>query len=102
MSNEEELFDDEFCILVLVDDEGEEHEFQLLAELEIEDDVYRVLMPLAEEEEEDEEDEEEDFVVILKVIYDDEGNELLSEIEDDEELDMVVEAWQELEDSLEI
>ncbi len=99
MSNEEELFDDEFCILVLVDDEGEEHEFQLLAELEIEDDVYRVLMPLAEEEEED---EEEDFVVILKVIYDDEGNELLSEIEDDEELDMVVEAWQELEDSLEI
>lgn len=99
MSNEEELFDDEFCILVLVDDEGEEHEFQLLAELEIEDDVYRVLMPLAEEEEED---EEEDFVVILKVIYDDEGNELLSEIEDDEELDMVVEAWQELGDSLEI
>ena len=99
MSNEEELFDDEFCILVLVDDEGEEHEFQLLAELEIEDDVYRVLMPLAEEEEED---EEEDFVVILKVIYDEEGNELMSDIEDDEELDMVLQAWEELEDSLEI
>ncbi len=104
MSNEEELFDDEFCMLVLVDDEGEEHEFQLLAELEIEGDTYRVLMPLFEEEEEDEEedDEDTDFVVILKVVYDEEGNELMSEIEDDHELDMVVQAWQELEDSLEI
>lgn len=99
MSNEEELFDDEFCMLVLVDDEGEEHEFQLLAELEIEGDTYRVLMPLFEEEEEE---EDTDFVVILKVVYDEEGNELMSEIEDDHELDMVVEAWQELEDSLEI
>jgi uncharacterized protein YrzB (UPF0473 family) len=103
MSNEEELFDDEFCMLVLVDDEGEEHEFQLLAELEIEGDTYRVLMPLAEEEEEEEdEDEDTDFVVILKVIYDEEGNELMSDIEDDEELDMVLQAWEELEDSLEI
>lgn len=102
MSNEEELFDDEFCMLVLVDDEGEEHEFQILAELEIEGDTYRVLMPLFEEEEEEKEDEDTDFVVILKVVYDEEGNELMSEIEDDHELDMVVEAWQELEDSLEI
>ncbi len=99
MSNEEELFDDEFYMMVLVDDEGGEHEFQLLAELEIEGETYRVLMPLDEE---DEEDEETDFIVILKVVYDDEGNELMSEIEDDDELDMVLEAWQELEDSLEI
>ena len=99
MSNEEELFEEEFYMMVLVDDEGEEHEFQLLAELEIEGETYRVLMPLAEEEDED---EDTDFIVILKVVYDDEGNELMSEIEDDEELDMVLEAWQELEDSLEI
>jgi len=99
MSNEEELFEEEFYMMVLVDDEGEEHEFQLLAELEIEGETYRVLMPLAEEEDED---EDTDFIVILKVVYDDEGNELMSEIEDDDELDMVLEAWQELEDSLEI
>jgi uncharacterized protein YrzB (UPF0473 family) len=98
MSNEEELFDNEFYMMVLVDDEGEEHEFQLLAELEIEDETYRVLMPLLDEEEE----EENDVIIILKVVYDEEGNELMSEIEDDEELDMVVEAWQELEDSLEV
>ena len=72
MSNEEELFDDEFYMMVLVDDEGGEHEFQLLVELEIEGETYRVLMPLSEEE------------------------------EHEEELDMVFEAWQELEDSLEI
>ncbi|HBQ25119.1 MAG TPA: DUF1292 domain-containing protein, partial [Syntrophomonas sp.] len=71
---------------------------QLLAELEIEDETYRVLMPLLDEEEE----EENDVIIILKVVYDEEGNELMSEIEDDEELDMVVEAWQELEDSLEV
>jgi len=99
MSNEEELFEEEFYMMVLVDDEGEEHEFQLLAELEIEGETYRVLMPLAEEEDED---EDTDFIVILKVVYDDEGNELMSEIEDDDELDMVLEAWQELEDNLEI
>lgn len=97
MSNEEELFDDEFYMMVLVDDEGEEHEFQLLAELEIEGEIYRVLMPLFEEEEEDN-----DVIIILKVVYDEDGNELMSEIEDDDELDMVVEAWQELEENLEI
>ncbi|MDD2373074.1 MAG: DUF1292 domain-containing protein [Syntrophomonadaceae bacterium] len=100
MSNEEELFDDEFYMMVLVDDEGGEHEFQLLVELEIEGETYRVLMPLSEEEEHEE--EENDEIVILKVIYDEEGNELMSDIDDDEELDMVFEAWQELEDSLEI
>jgi uncharacterized protein YrzB (UPF0473 family) len=99
MSNEEELFEDEFYMMVLVDDEGEEHEFQLLAELEIEGETYRVLMPLFEE---DEDEDEIDEIVILKVIYDEEGNELMSDIEDDAELDMVFEAWQELEDNLDI
>ena len=99
MSNEEELFDEDFCTLVLINEEGEESEFQLLAELEIEDETYRILLPLFEEEEED---EDIDYVEILKVVYDEEGNELMSEIEDDEELEMVLEAWQELQDSLEI
>ena len=31
MSHEHEHFDEEFPILVLVDEEGEEHEFELLA-----------------------------------------------------------------------
>ncbi|HPU49899.1 MAG TPA: DUF1292 domain-containing protein [Syntrophomonadaceae bacterium] len=98
MANEE-FFDEEYPILVLVDDEGVEHQFELVAELEIEEDVYRVLIPLEEEEQLDEEEVE---VIILKVVYDEEGNEFLSDIEDDEEWERVADAWQELVDSEEL
>jgi len=94
----EETFDEEFPIMVLVDEEGVEHEFELLAELEIEDENYRVLVPL-EEEEEDENEDEEVEVIILKVVFDEEGNEFLADIEDDEEWEKVADAWQELADS---
>lgn len=100
----EEMFDEEFPVLVLVDDEGVEHQFELLAELEIEQDVYRVLIPLLDEDEAaaGEEDEDEVEVVILKVVFDEEGNEFLSDIEDDEEWEQVADAWQELVDSEEL
>lgn len=98
MANEE-FFDEEYPILVLVDDEGVEHQFELVAELEIEEDVYWVLIPLEEEEQLDEEEVE---VIILKVVYDEEGNEFLSDIEDDEEWERVADAWQELVDSEEL
>jgi len=100
MDNEEIFDDEEFPILVLVDEDGEEHEFELLAELEIEDQSYRVLIPVGEDEEVDEEEEVE--VVILKVVYDEEGNEFLGDIEDDEEWEKVADAWQELADSEDI
>lgn len=95
--SDEELFDEEFPILVLIDEEGVEHEFELLAELELDDEKYRVLVPFEDEEEES--DEEEVEVVILKVVIDEEGNELLSDIEDDEEWEKVADAWQELSES---
>ena len=98
MANEE-FFDEEYPILVLVDDEGVEHQFELVAELEIEEDVYRVLIPLEEEEQLDVEEVE---VIILKVVYDEEGNEFLSDIEDDEDWERVADAWQELVDSEEL
>ena len=93
--SDEELFDEEFPILILIDEEGVEHEFELLAELEIDDEKYRVLVTF-DEEEDDDSDEEEVEVVILKVVEDEEGNELLSDIEDDEEWEKVADAWQEL------
>ncbi len=93
----EEFLEEDFPILVLVDEDGIEHLFELLAELEIENDKYRVLVPLDEEDEEY--DEEDGEVVILKVIIDEEGNELLSDIDDEQEWEMVVEAWQELVDN---
>jgi uncharacterized protein YrzB (UPF0473 family) len=57
-------------------------------------------VPLEEEEELDEEEEVE--VVILKVVFDEEGNEFLGDIEDDEEWEKVADAWQELVDKEEI
>lgn len=106
MSNDEIFEDEDFPVLVLVDDEGQEHEFELLAELEIENQNYRVLIPLDEEDDEECEcgcEECEDAeVVILKVIYDEEGNEFLSDIEDDEEWEKVADAWQELVENEEI
>ena len=98
MDNQEIFDEGEFPILVLVDEDGEEHEFELLAELDIDDQSYRVLIPFSEEEEEADEDEEVE-VVILKVVYDEEGNEFLGDIEDDEEWEKVADAWQELADS---
>ncbi|PKM76044.1 MAG: DUF1292 domain-containing protein [Firmicutes bacterium HGW-Firmicutes-15] len=100
MDNEEIFDEEDFPILVLVDEEGEEHEFELLAELEVEGQNYRVLVPLEEEEELDEDSEVE--VVILKVVYDEEGNEFLGDIEDDEEWEKVADAWQELVDNEEL
>lgn len=96
----EELFE-EFPILVLVDEDGEEHEFELLAEFELETNIYRVLIPLFSFEGEEEDDEEVE-VVILKVVFDEEGNEFLSDIEDDEEWEKVADVWQELVESEEI
>lgn len=96
--SDEEILDgeEEIYTLVLEDDEGTEYEFEVLAELEIEDETYRVLMPLSQEE------EDEDVIVVLKVVYDEEGNEFMGEIDDDEELEMVVNAWEELEENLEV
>ncbi|MEN6327503.1 MAG: DUF1292 domain-containing protein [Syntrophomonas sp.] len=95
--SEEEVFDEEFPVLVLVDEEGVEHQFELLAELEIEDEKYRVLVPIDVDLDE-ETDECEGEVVILKVVVDEEGTEFLSDIEDDQEWEMVADAWQELVD----
>lgn len=96
---DEEIFDEEFPVLVLVDEEGIEHQFELLAELEIEDEKYRVLVPIDVDLDEDADEDADEYdgeVVILKVVIDEEGNEFLSDIEDDQEWEMVADAWQEL------
>lgn len=91
---------EEFEVLILIDDEGQEHSFELIAELEIDGNNYVVVAPI-DEEMEDEEDEEVE-IVILRAIYDEEGNMYLSDIEDDEEWEKVADAWQELAESEEI
>ena len=83
--------EDEMEVLVLVDDEDQEHEFELIGELEVDGANYKVLIPLDGEESNEEEEE----VVILKCVLDENGEELLSDIEDDEEWEKVADAWDE-------
>ncbi|QGT98906.1 hypothetical protein SYNTR_0313 [Candidatus Syntrophocurvum alkaliphilum] len=98
MSHDEHLHE-EIPILVLVDEDGVEHQFELVAEMELENETYRVLIPLEENEDLEEQEVE---VVILKVVYDEEGTEFLSDIEDDTEWEKVADAWQELVESEQI
>lgn len=87
---EEEAFD----VVVLNDDEGNEHEFMHLATLEVEGNSYFVLLPVEETEEDDDEAE----AIILKVGKDEDGEDMLMDVEDDEEWEKVADAWEEMED----
>jgi len=109
MSDEELYSEEDYPVLVLVDEEGIEMEFELIAELDIQDEKYRVLMPLdeaflseTESEAADGDEENESGVVIFKVMHDEEGNEVLADIDDDEEWEMVADVWQELTENEEI
>ena len=72
-------------VIVLTDDEGQEHEFNLIETVTVNDKEYAILQPLDEEE-----------AIILRFGIDDEGNEVLYDIEDDEEWEKVADAWQEM------
>jgi uncharacterized protein YrzB (UPF0473 family) len=76
---------DENNTLILTDEEGKEHQFALLDFVQVEDQEYAILLPM---------DEETDEAIILKVGFDENGEEILCEIEDDAEWERVAEAWQ--------
>lgn len=80
-------------IVVLTDDEGNDHEFEVLEIMELDDAQYAILLPLCDCDED--EDEEEEEAIILKIELDENGEEILCDIEDDEEWEMVAQAWQE-------
>ncbi|WP_425807568.1 DUF1292 domain-containing protein [Desulfitobacterium sp. Sab5] len=86
---------EEFDTIILTDDEGHDHEFLHLDTLEVEGSTYFVLMPISDQESEDEEADE---AIILKLGRDQDGNEMLLDIEDDEEWEKVADAWENMED----
>lgn len=86
---------EEFDTIILTDDEGHDHEFLHLDTLEVDGSTYFVLMPISDQESEDEEADE---AIILKLGRDQDGNEMLLDIEDDEEWEKVADAWENMED----
>ncbi len=77
-------------IVVLIDENGDEVEFEHLDTIEMNGNEYVVLIPLDEEPEDDQEEEE---VVILKVEHNEDGDDSFVTIEDDDELDEVFEEF---------
>jgi uncharacterized protein YrzB (UPF0473 family) len=78
-------------MITLLDEEGQEHDFELINILEVDQNEYAVLLP-------PEDDTEDDAVeaIVLKRTEDEEGNEILVDIEDEEEWEKVAAAWEEL------
>ncbi len=74
-------------VVTLVDEEGAEHDFTVIDIIEVDGAEYAILLPV---------DEENNEAIILKFAKDEEGNELLVDIEDDEEWEKVSDAWEEM------
>lgn len=74
-------------IVTLVDEEGEEHDFTLIEIIEVDGAEYAILLPA---------DEDDNEAIILRLTKDEEGNDLLVDIEDDDEWEKVADAYEEM------
>lgn len=74
-------------IFTLTDEDGEEHEFELMDVMELEDNVYYALVPHTEDPNAILEEDTE--LVVLKGGKEDDGTDYLTTIEDDEEYDRI-------------
>ena len=79
-------------IVSVLDDEGNEHQFELLDAIETDDGRFVALLPIYSEAEDAIDDDGE--LVILEVV-DDEGEDILVPIEDDEVFDNIAEIFEE-------
>ena len=71
-------------IVLLTDDEGNEVEFEHIDSIELNDNFYVILLPVKEPD---------DGVVILKFDIDEDENEILVGIDDDDEAQQVLDAY---------
>jgi putative Holliday junction resolvase len=85
-------------IVTLTDEEGQDHEFVLVDVLELNEREYAILLPFDDvtegSDKEDAVDEEEMEAVILRIEKDANGEEQLAEIEDEQEWQSVVDAYE--------
>lgn len=86
LNNNEEAME-EIEIYTLVDEEGNEGQFQIIGEHEMDGVVYYALIPV---------DEESDEYVILKVGTDEDGEECLVSVDDDDEFEKIAEIFDDL------
>ena len=75
-------------LFTLTDEEGNESQFALIGELEIDEQIYLALVPA--------DNEDADEYVVLKVEVDENGEEILVTIDDDDEFDNVADYFDDL------
>ena len=85
LNNDETM--DEVDVYTLVDEDGNEGEFQIIGEYEMNGVVYYALIPMAEESDE---------YVILKVGTDEDGEECLVSVDDDDEFEKIAEIFDDM------
>lgn len=73
--------------IILLDEMGNEKEFQVLATFGLNEMDYAALLPL---------DDINELTYILRIEYDDENEPILVGIDDDEELEDVIEVYEEI------
>ena len=88
------MSEEEANVVVAIDDDGNEVELEVVAELDVDGKLYAVLVPRCEEGCETDDDDEQDCIVCRVEGEDDDQN--LVEIEDDDEYDRVMEAFDEM------
>lgn len=84
MENMEAMENEE--LFTLTDEEGNESQFALLGELEIDGNLYIALIPA--------DNADADEYVVLKVTVDENGEEILVTIDDDDEFEKVADAFE--------
>jgi uncharacterized protein YrzB (UPF0473 family) len=78
-------------IVVLTDEEGNNHEFEHLDTIELNSQIYMAFVPAGIPEDSDEPAE----LILLKLTKDETGEEILATIDDDKELEEVYNAFME-------
>lgn len=78
-------------VITLTDDDGKEHDFTVIDIIEVNDAEYAILLPVAKDDE-----KQENEAIILKITKDEDGNEVLVDIEDDDEWEEVADAWSQM------
>ena len=81
-------------LITLVDEEGNEHQFMLLDIINVNNSDYAIMVSTEELAADDDIDEQE--AVIFRIEEDGDGQQMLIVVDEDEEWEAVVTAWEEL------
>ena len=79
-------------LVILVDEDGKEVQFEHLDTIELNEKEYVVLIPYIEDDSSDKESDEEE-VVILRIEHNEDGEDSFISVEDDDELNSVFEEF---------